>query len=47
MELKIAELRLAIKWVEARYDGHFPPGIFATWQGMRKELADLIAKKAT
>ena len=41
IEANIERLRSEIAQLEARYDGVFPPGVFAVLERLRSELAAL------
>ncbi len=40
-EIRIERLRSEIAQLEARYDGVFPPGVYAVFEGLQRELAAL------
>jgi hypothetical protein len=40
-EIRIERLRSDIAQLEARYDGLFPPAVYAVLEGLRRELAAL------
>jgi hypothetical protein len=40
-EARIVRLRSDIAQLEARYDGLFPPAVYAVLEGLRRELAAL------
>jgi hypothetical protein len=40
-EVRAARLRSEIAQLEARYDGLFPPGVYAVLEHLRRELAAL------
>jgi hypothetical protein len=40
-EVRIERLRSDIAQLEARYDGLFPPAVYAVLEGLRRELAAL------
>lgn len=40
-EVPIETLRSDIAQLEARYDGIFPPGVYAVLEDMRRQLAKL------
>jgi len=40
-EVRIERLRSEIAQLEARYDGLFPPAVYAVLEGLRRELAVL------
>lgn len=41
IEVRAARLRSEIAQLEARYDGLFPPGVYAVLEHLRRELAAL------
>lgn len=41
IEERAARLRSEIAQLEARYDGMFPPGVYAVLEKLRRELATL------
>ncbi len=40
-EIRIERLRSEIAQLEARYDGVFPPGVYAVLESLQRELAAL------
>jgi hypothetical protein len=40
-EVRVERLRSDIAQLEARYDGLFPPAVYAVLEGLRRELAAL------
>lgn len=40
-EIRIERLRSEIAQLEARYDGLFPPGVYAVLEGLQRKLAAL------
>ena len=40
-EIRIERLRSEIAQLEARYDVVFPPGVYAIFEGLQRELAAL------
>ena len=44
-EVRIERLRPDIAQLEARYDGLFPPAVYAVLEGLRRELAVLQAAR--
>ena len=40
-QVRIERLRSEIAQLEARYDGVFPPGVYAVLERLRNELAEL------
>lgn len=40
-EIRIERLRAEIAQLEARYDGVFPPGVYAIFEGLQRKLAAL------
>ena len=40
-EIRIARLRSEIAHLEARYDGVFPPGVYAVLEELRRKLTAL------
>jgi hypothetical protein len=41
LQVRIERLRSEIAQLEARYDGVFPPGVYAVLERLRNELAEL------
>jgi hypothetical protein len=41
LQIRIERLRSEIAQLEARYDGVFPPGVYAVLERLRDELAEL------
>jgi len=46
IEVRAGQLRSEIAQFEARYDGVFPPGVYAVIERLRRELASLHEDKA-
>jgi hypothetical protein len=46
IEVRAGQLRSEIAQLEARYDGVFPPGVYAVIERLRHELASLHEDKA-
>jgi hypothetical protein len=46
IEVRAGQLRSEIAQLEARYDGVFPPGVYAEIEHLRRELAALQEDKA-
>jgi hypothetical protein len=44
--VRAGQLRSEIAQLEARYDGVFPPGVYAVIERLRRELASLHEDKA-
>lgn len=40
-EIRIERLRSEIAQLEARYDGVFPPGVYAVFEGLQRKLTAL------
>jgi hypothetical protein len=46
IEVHAGQLRSEIAQLEARYDGVFPPGVYAVIERLRRELTSLHEDKA-
>jgi hypothetical protein len=46
IEVRAGQLRSEIAQLEARYDGVFPPGVYAVIERLRRELGSLHEDKA-
>jgi hypothetical protein len=46
IEVRAGQLRSEIAQLEARYDGVFPPGVYAVIERLRREVASLHEDKA-